>query len=93
MIKIKKGFLLRSLGDEQIAVAVGEASKAFNGMIRLNKTGALYWKELEKGTTEDALAEKTLEQFDGADADTVRRDIKEFLESIRPALEYDETDN
>ena len=48
MLKTKKGFLLRRLGDEFMVVAIGEASKSFNGMIRLNDTGAFYWKELER---------------------------------------------
>ena len=43
MLKIKKGFILRKLGTEHMAVAIGEASRNFNGMIRLNETGAFYW--------------------------------------------------
>ena len=35
MLKVKKGFLLRRLGDEFMVVAIGEVSKYFNGMIRL----------------------------------------------------------
>ena len=46
MLKVKKGFILRKLGTEYMAVAIGEASKKFNGMIRLNGTGAFYSKEL-----------------------------------------------
>ena len=63
MIKAKKGFLLRKLGNEYMVVAIGEAIKNFNGMIRINETGAFYWKELEQGTTEEALVGKTLERF------------------------------
>ena len=36
MLKTKKGFLLRHLGDEAMVVAIGEASQSFNGVIRLN---------------------------------------------------------
>ena len=42
MLKVKKGFILRKLGTEYMAVAIGEASKNFNGMIRLNGTGERY---------------------------------------------------
>lgn len=90
MLKTKKGFLLRKLGEEYMVVAIGEASKAFNGMIRLNETGAFYWKELEKGITEEQLAVKSMERFEGLDEDTARRDLKEFLETISVALENDE---
>ena len=40
MLKTKKGFLLRKLGTEYMVVAIGEASRSFNGMIRMNETGA-----------------------------------------------------
>lgn len=88
MLKVKKGFLLRRLGDEFMVVAIGEASKSFNGMIRLNDTGAFYWKELEKGSSEDDLTAKTLERYEGVDQETARRDVREFLQSIEVALEY-----
>lgn len=93
MLRVKKGFLLRRLGTEYMAVAIGEASKEFNGMIRLNETGAYYWKEIEKGTTEDELVERTLERFEGVDGDTARRDVKEFLDTISVALDDDTADN
>ena len=87
MLKVKKGFLLRRLGDEFMVVAIG-ASKSFNGMIRLNDTGAFYWKELEKGSSEDDLTAKTLERYEGVDQETARRDVREFLQSIEVALEH-----
>lgn len=93
MIKTKKGFLLRKLGEEYIVVAIGEASKDFNGMIRLNKTGAFYWKELENGTTEEQLVSKTLERFTNLNEEMVRGDVKEFLDNISIALDYDKKDN
>ena len=87
MLKTKKGFLLRRLGDEYMAVAIGEASRHFNGMIRLNETGAFYWKELEKGSSEDELTAKTLERFEGVDETTARQDVRAFLDSVQVALE------
>lgn len=86
MLKVKKGFILRKLGTEYMAVAIGEASKNFNGMIRLNGTGAFYWKELEKGTTKEQLVAKTLEEYEGVTEGTVRRDVEEFLKSISVAI-------
>jgi len=86
MLKVKKGFILRKLGTEYMAVAIGEASKNFNGMIRLNGTGAFYWKELEKGTTRDLLVTKTLEEYEGVTEDTARHDVEEFLDSISVAI-------
>lgn len=93
MLKVKKGFILRKLGTEHMAVAIGEASKNFNGMIRLNDTGAFYWKELEKGSSKEELVKRTLEEFEGVDEDTARHDVEEFLDTISVAIEDGEADN
>ncbi len=90
MIRAKKGFILRRLGKEYMVVPVGEASKNLNGMIRLDETGAFYWRELEKGITRDGLAEKMLERFEDLDEETARRDLNEFLETMEVALETDD---
>lgn len=88
-MKIKKGFLLRSLDQEYIVVAIGEAGREFNGMIRLNDTGVLYWKELEKGCTKEDLVSVTLEHYVGIEEETVRRDVEEFLDAISIAIDND----
>lgn len=91
MIRAKKGFILRRLGQEYMVVPVGEASKNLNGMIRTNETGAFYWRELEKGITEDELVKKMLERFDDLDEETARRDLKEFLEVMEVALDFEDS--
>lgn len=93
MLKTKPGFLLRRLGDESMVIAIGEASAQFNGMIRLNETGAFYWEMLTRGTTEDQLTAATLDRYTGLDEATARRDVKEFLSTIAFALDRDAADN
>lgn len=93
MIKTKPGFLLRRLGEEAMVVALGEAGEQFNGMIRLNPTGVLYWQALEKGTTVDQLVADTLARFDGVDEASARRDVLAFLDKMAPALDNDGTDH
>lgn len=90
MIRTKQGFLLRRLGNEYMVVPVGEASKNLNGMIRMNETGAFYWKELEKGITEDELIKKMSERFDDLDEETARQDLKEYLKTMEIALEFED---
>lgn len=85
-MRLKPGFILHELGGEYVVVPVGEASRDFNGMVRLNETGAFLWKALQDGADEAALAEKVIERYDGVTAETARSDVKEFLESIREAM-------
>lgn len=86
-MKIKPGYILRQLAGENVVVPVGAASASFNGMIRLNDTGALLWQELAQGADEEQLVQKLLDSCEGADADAVRSDVKEFLDSIQAALD------
>ena len=45
-MKIKDGFMLREVASQTMVVAIGEASKTFNGIIRLNPTGKFLWEKL-----------------------------------------------
>ena len=57
-MKIKEGFILRKVGRQFIVAATGEASKNFNGMMRLNAEAAFAFEQLQKGitvATEEAL--------------------------------------
>lgn len=86
-MKIKQGFILRKLGKEYMAVAVGEAGKNFNGMIRMNEAGAWLWNQLKEGITKDALIDSMCAYYDDLDRETASADLDEFLESIKAAIE------
>lgn len=80
-MKIKNGFVLRTVGGEHVVVPVGEMSKAFHGMINLNETGAFMWRffseehSLEEGVT--ALrAEYEVEE------ERARLDVQKFINVI-----------
>lgn len=70
-----------------MVVAIGSASLSFNGMIQMNEPGAFFWRELEKGTTEDDLVARTLDRYEGLDEETARTDLREFLDTIAFTLE------
>lgn len=88
-MKIKKGFIVRKIGGQSVAVAIGEMSKTFNGMIRLNETGKFLWDALSKGAEEDDLVSKILEEYE-IDEATARADVKAFVEKLKGvgALEF-----
>lgn len=45
-MKIKDGFILRKVGIQYVVAATGKASEGFNGMMRLNETGAFAFRLL-----------------------------------------------
>lgn len=78
------GFVTREIGGKLVAVAVGERTKTFNGMITLNGTAALLWDALEKDQTEDSLVEALMKKFEVSE-EKARADVKSFLEKLEKA--------
>ena len=69
---INKDFTIQKVGTSYLAVPVGETSKHFHGMIRLNETGAFLWNLMtEKDCTESDLVEALLAEYE------VEREIAE----------------
>lgn len=88
-MKIKKGFIKRSVGGTEVVVPVGEASAHFNAMITLNGSGSFLWSMLEQGASEQELLKGMLDKYDVGE-ETALRDIHAFLEKARSAGVLDE---
>ena len=87
MIRAREDFIIQKMMNEYMIIAIGESAQAFHSLIQTNETGAFYWSLLEKGTTEDELVRAAMERFEDLDEPTARADIREFLDSISPAVE------
>lgn len=83
-MKIKNGFLLRQVGEQNVVVAVGEESRNFNGIIRLNNTGRFLWEKLQNETSENGLVSAMLTEYD-VDEATAKNDIADFLSTLKEA--------
>ena len=82
-MQINRDFTIQKVGESYIAVAVGETSKNFHGMIRLNETGAFLWNHLtEKDCTEEELIDALLSEYD-VDRETAGKDVHRIVESLR----------
>lgn len=81
-MKIKEGFVLRQVMGNYVAVAVGEASKSFRGMIKLNATAADIWQYIEKGLSESEICDALYEKYD-VDRERVTADVKRTLELLQ----------
>ena len=81
-MQIKKDFTIQKVGNSYVAVAVGESSKEFHGMIRLNETGAFLWNLMaEKNCTEDDLVEAILAEYE-VDRETVVADVRHIVAEL-----------
>lgn len=83
-MKIAEGFILRKLGNNYVAVAVGKTRKNFNGLIQMNETGSFLWNCLQKDCTKEQLISQFLEIYD-TDYQQAKRDVEQFLEKLENA--------
>ena len=63
-MKIKKGFVVREVGGENIAVPIGETAKEFRGMIKLNETALFLWNLFKTDTTFEEAVNALTSEYD-----------------------------
>lgn len=83
-MKVKEGFVLRTIAGSNIVVPVGAAAVDFNGMITLNDSGAFLWKELEKGGDVESLTAALLRDYE-VDEETARTCSADFIRKLEEA--------
>ena len=83
-MKIRQGFVVRTIANESVVVALGAASKSFNGMIKLNDTGRLLWDKLSEGCEIADLKKVLLDEYD-VDEEIVTADVMRFVDTLKGA--------
>ncbi len=83
-MKLKSGFVLHSMGQEHVVVAVEERTKEFCGMIRLNGTGAFLWKQLQQECTFADLAAALVQEY-GISQEVAEDAVASFLRQLSGA--------
>lgn len=81
-MQINKDFTIQKVGASYVAVPVGETSKTFHGMVRLNETGAFLWEKMKKDCTEEALVEALLAEYE-VSREIAERDVHRVVELLR----------
>ena len=83
-MKINENFVLREVAGSWVVISIGEKSVDFNGMMNLNETGVLLWRELEKGAEKEELVAALTAEYD-VSAEIAAKDIDEFIEKLEKA--------
>ena len=81
IMNIKKGFIIREVMGQYIAVAVGEAARDFRGMVKLNATAAQIWKLIDAGLDENGIVDTMLDEFD-VDRETLCADVRMIIKEL-----------
>lgn len=80
-MNIKDNFVLRDIAGDFVLVPVGKTAVDFGGLIMLNESGALLWREIEKNNdiSREELADALCAEYE-IDRETAMNDIDEFVE-------------
>lgn len=82
-MKLAVEMAVMNMGGEWNAVAVGEDSSKFHGMLRLNETAADIIKLLADNTTPEAIERALTEKYDESSAEEIHTLTTDFLAKLR----------
>ena len=83
-MKINENFVLREVAGSWVVIPIGEKSVDFNGMMNLNESGVLLWRELEKGAEKEDLISALTAEYE-VSAEEAGEDIDAFVEILKKA--------
>lgn len=81
-MKIKDGFVLKTIAGSTVAVPVGDNLVNLQLMLTLNESGAFLWNLLENSATEDELVQKMTAEYD-VEESIARQDVAEFIKILK----------
>ena len=81
-MKLKKGFITHTVCGTHIMVAAGAEAVRFQGMVQSNETAAFIVDCLKDETTEDAIVDAILENYE-AERSIVEKDVQDILSILR----------
>ncbi|MCL2252976.1 MAG: PqqD family protein [Lachnospiraceae bacterium] len=80
-MKIKPGFLLRNIGNENIIVPLKTQTFYRNKILKINEIGAFLFKLMECEISEEELVTNIINEYD-VDISTAKQDIAELLHTF-----------
>ena len=83
-MKLKKNFVLRQVAGTWVVLPLGAETVNFSGMLQLNESGAMLWRVLEEGGSQDALVEALLGEYD-VTREQAEADVQGFLTKLDQA--------
>ena len=83
-MKLNNDFLIHDTGNGEMLIPVGEETKKFHGVVKLNATGSEIVHLLEEeDLTMDALLNHFYEVYPEEDKELINNSVKEFINKLR----------
>ena len=81
-MKLRGEFIVRRLGEDIVAIPMGQTALEFNGMVLLNEVSKIIWECLEQSCQPEEIVTAVTNDFD-VSADEAKADIMEYLSKLR----------
>ena len=83
-MKLNNDFLIHDTGNGEMLIPVGEETKKFHGVVKLNATGSEIVHLLEEDDLSmDALLNHFYEAYPEEDKEVIKNSVNEFINKLR----------
>ena len=84
-MKIKNGFVVKCIAGQNVVMALGEASKIFNGIIKLNDSARFIWDRISEGYDKNQIVDALETEYPGVDRATLEKDVDSLIDTLKGA--------
>lgn len=81
-MKLKTKYILRSVADKTVAIAIEQGDEKTDGVITLNETGAFIFSLINEGADFDTVTEKFFAEYDVTKEEAVKS-VENFVEYLK----------
>lgn len=81
-MKLRCEFEITELGEQMVAVPVGDNATEFSGVLKLNDSAASILKLLKKDTTVDEIVSALMKEYD-SNTEVITAFVNKFINSLR----------
>lgn len=82
-MKLKYEFVINTVADKFVAVAVGEGLEQFNGFVKMNNIGAEIFEILRDDVTVEEIVKIMLEKHPDATEEEATETVTEFTNKLK----------
>lgn len=80
-MKLKKDYVLRQIAGTWVVLPLAAAAVNFNGMLKLNDSGAMLWKILEQDIDKNTLVDALTAEY-AVSRQQAEADVEDFLRRL-----------
>ena len=81
-MKLKENFITHSSVDGTVLLAIGEETKNFHGIVKLNETASFIVEALKEDTTLEKIVSKMKKEYPDVDETVLSSDVREVLDQL-----------